>query len=60
MTRSSVVRACLLTVGFLPPYDEKRHSSPSSFDYQTASDHEIKPHRRIIPLNGRRQRERAR
>jgi ankyrin repeat protein len=48
MIRTIVAFTCLLSGVFLWASDEKR----PSFDYDAARTHEIKPHRRTIPLQG--------
>lgn len=51
---SIVALVCLLPG--LPLFaSEGQKPSYPSFDYQTARDHEIKPHRRTIPVDGMRQ-----
>ena len=52
MNRTIIALTCLLTSLFLSASDEKRPSYPS-VDYDVARAHEIKPHRRTIPLEGR-------
>jgi hypothetical protein len=51
MLRTIVVLACLLPCTILQASDEKQSSNPS-YDYQVARTHEIKPHRRRIPVEG--------
>jgi ankyrin repeat protein len=51
MTRSAIVLACVLSSLFLGASDEKKPSNPS-YEYGVARMHEIKPHRRTIPLKG--------
>ena len=51
MTRAIVVSICLLTSISLWGYGEKRPSYPS-YEYEVALAHEIKPHRRTVPLEG--------
>lgn len=51
MIRAIVAFTCLLSGIFLCASNEKRPSYPF-FDYQIARTHEIKPHRRTIPLRG--------
>ncbi|MGO9641818.1 MAG: ankyrin repeat domain-containing protein [Candidatus Acidiferrales bacterium] len=51
MNRVISTVACLFCSGFLWAQSEKRPSYPS-YDYDVARDHEIKPHRRTIPLEG--------
>jgi ankyrin repeat protein len=41
---------CLISGGFFPPSDDK--PSYPSYTYEAARTHEIKPHRRTIPLEG--------
>jgi uncharacterized protein DUF6438 len=47
----AVALALLLSNALLAASDEKRHSYPS-YDYDVARAHEIKPHRRRIPMEG--------
>ena len=49
--RTIIALACLLSSIFFQESGDKRHSNPS-FDYDVARGHEIKPHRRTIPLKG--------
>jgi ankyrin repeat protein len=49
MIRATVAFTCLLSSVWLWASDEKQ---PPSFDYDVAHAHEIKPHRRRIPLQG--------
>lgn len=49
--RTIIALACLLSSVFLQESDDKKHSNPS-FDYEVARGHEVKPHRRTIPLKG--------
>jgi ankyrin repeat protein len=51
MTRTIVALACLLSSILFQKSDDKGPSKPS-FDYDVARGHEIKPHRRTIPLKG--------
>lgn len=51
MNRIIVAFTCLLSGSFLWAQNEKRPSYPS-YDYDIALQHEIKPHRRTIPLEG--------
>jgi hypothetical protein len=51
---SIVSLVCLLPSLSLFASEGQKPSHPS-FDYQTARDHEVKPHRRTIPLDGVRQ-----
>jgi ankyrin repeat protein len=51
MIRVACAVILLLSSAFLPASDEKRPARPS-FDYDVARTHEIKPHRRTIPLEG--------
>ena len=51
MIRSIVVLALLLSGSFLWAFNEKQSSHPS-YDYEIARAHEIKPHRRTIPIEG--------
>ena len=51
MTRTIVALTCLLSSILLQQSDDKGPSNPS-FDYDVARGHEIKPHRRTIPLEG--------
>jgi len=50
MFRTLIVLACLFPSAFLWAEDKK--SSYPSFDYDSARMHEIKPHRRNIPMQG--------
>jgi hypothetical protein len=56
MIRAIIVLACLLSSAGAWAAQEKHPAEPSpafpSFDYQVAYAHEIKPHRRTIPLAG--------
>jgi len=49
--RTIIALTCLLSSIFFQESGNKRHSNPS-FDYDVARGHEIKPHRRTIPLKG--------
>jgi ankyrin repeat protein len=52
---SIVSLVCLLpSLSLFAAYEGQKPSHPS-FDYQTARDHEVKPHRRTIPVDGVRQ-----
>jgi hypothetical protein len=51
MTRSAIALAYVLASLFLGSSDEKKPSIPS-YEYDVARRHEIKPHRRTIPLKG--------
>jgi hypothetical protein len=51
MTRIIIAFSCFLSSIFLWALNEKRPSYPS-YDYDVARAHEIKPHRRTIPLAG--------
>lgn len=51
MCRTIVSLTCLLAASFTWAQDEKRPSYPS-YDYEIARAHEIKPHRRTVPLKG--------
>ena len=51
MVRVIAVLACLLSNSCLGAQDEKHPSYPS-YDYETTRSHEIKPHRRTIPVDG--------
>jgi hypothetical protein len=51
---STVALLCLLPGSWLLASEGQEPSYPS-FDYLTARDHEIKPHRRTIPVDGVRQ-----
>jgi hypothetical protein len=51
MLRCPATLACLLSALTLAPAEEKKTSLPH-IDYQTALTHVIKPHRRIIPVEG--------
>jgi ankyrin repeat protein len=51
MSRIVGVVTCLLWCGFLRAQNDKRPSYPS-YDYDAARVHEIKPHRRTIPVKG--------
>lgn len=51
MIRAIIVLTCLLSSLWLWASDDKRPSYPS-YDYDVARTHEIKPHRRTIPLEG--------
>jgi hypothetical protein len=55
MNRAAVVFACLLMSGLLPACAQQTPAPPAksaSFDYDQAYRHELKPHRRTIPLEG--------
>jgi ankyrin repeat protein len=49
--RTIIAWTCLLSSIFFQESGDKRDSNPS-FDYDVARSHEIKPHRRTIPLKG--------
>jgi len=49
--RAIVALTYLVSSVFFQESGDKRHSNPS-FDYEVARGHEIKPHRRTIPLKG--------
>jgi uncharacterized protein DUF6438 len=51
MLRCPATLACLLSAVILAPSEEKKASLPQ-IDYHTARIHVIKPHRRIIPVEG--------
>lgn len=51
MLRYPAILACLLSALILAPSEEQKASLPH-FNYNTARTHEIKPHRRIIPVEG--------
>jgi hypothetical protein len=51
MLRYPATLACLLSAVILAPSEEKKASLPH-FNYNTARTHVIKPHRRIIPVEG--------
>ncbi len=51
MMRTIIALTCLLSSVFFQKSGDKRPSYPS-FDYDVARGHEIKPHRRTIPLKG--------
>jgi hypothetical protein len=51
MGRATLCLATLLLCGALAVSQGQRSSDPS-FDYDVARTHEIKPHRRTIPLTG--------
>jgi ankyrin repeat protein len=51
MIRAAVVFVCILLASLPQGSHEKRPSYPS-YDYEIACKHEIKPHRRTIPLKG--------
>lgn len=51
MIRTIGVVVCVFLTGSLWAQDEKRPSYPP-FDYDVARTHEIKPHRRTVPLKG--------
>jgi hypothetical protein len=51
---STVALLCLLPGSWLLASEGQKPSYPS-FDYVTARDHEIKPHRRTIPVDGMRE-----
>ncbi|MGD0481116.1 MAG: DUF6438 domain-containing protein [Terracidiphilus sp.] len=56
MIRAFIALACVLSSAGASAAEEKQPASPSSaypsFDYQATYAHEIKPHRRTIPLAG--------
>src|SRR5260221_12784361 len=49
-----IVLTCLLSSGFLGQSDEKQPSH-RSYPYDVVRSHEIKPHRRTVPMKGVRQ-----
>lgn len=49
--RTIIALTCLLSSIFFQESGDKKHSNPS-FDYEVARGHEIKPHRRTIPVKG--------
>lgn len=49
--RTIIVLSCLLSSIFFQESGDKRRSNPS-FDYDVARGHEIKPHRRTVPVEG--------
>src|SRR5258706_15240157 len=49
-----IVLTCLLSSSFLAQSDEKQRPHPS-YPYDVVRSHEIKPHRRTIPMKGVRQ-----
>jgi hypothetical protein len=51
MTRIIIAFSCLLSSIFLWALNDKPPSYPS-YDYEVARAHEIKPHRRTIPMEG--------
>jgi len=51
MLRTIIALTCLLSSIFFQESANKRLSNPS-FDYDVARAHEIKPHRRTIPVRG--------
>jgi hypothetical protein len=51
MRRILLFLACLLASSFLRAADEKLVANPS-FGYDVARSHELKPHRRTIPIKG--------
>ena len=51
MIRTGIVLLSILTSVFLHAFDEKAGAHPS-FNYEVASAHELKPHRRTIPIKG--------
>jgi ankyrin repeat protein len=51
MMRTIIALTCLLSGIYFQESGEKRPSYPS-YDYDVAREHEIKPHRRTIPLKG--------
>jgi ankyrin repeat protein len=51
MSWSTVALLCLLSGSWLLASEGQKPSYPS-FDYETARDHEIKPHRQTIPVDG--------
>lgn len=51
MIRALIAFVCFGSVIFLSASNQQRPSYPS-YDYDVASAHEIKPHRRTIPLDG--------
>jgi ankyrin repeat protein len=51
LIRTVAILACLSSGIVLKASDDKPSSNPT-FDYEVARAHEIKPHRRTIPLNG--------
>ncbi len=51
MTRSAIALAFVLSGLLLSASEEKKPSNPS-YEYDVARTHEIKPHRRTIPLKG--------
>jgi len=51
MIRTIIASTCLLSSIFFQESGDKKPSNPS-FEYDVARGHEIKPHRRTIPLKG--------
>ena len=51
MIRTIIASTCLLSSIFFQESGDKKSSNPS-FEYDVARRHEIKPHRRTIPLKG--------
>jgi Domain of unknown function (DUF6438)/Ankyrin repeats (3 copies) len=51
MMRTIIALTCLLSSTLFQESGDKKPSNPS-FDYEVARVHEIKPHRRTIPLHG--------
>jgi hypothetical protein len=51
MIRTIIASTCLLSSIFFQESGDKKSSNPS-FEYDVARGHEIKPHRRTIPLKG--------
>lgn len=49
--RTIIVLSCLLSSIYFQESGDKRRSNPS-FDYDVARGHEIKPHRRTVPVEG--------
>jgi uncharacterized protein DUF6438 len=49
--RAIIVLACFVSSIFFQESGDKKHSNPS-FNYDVTRSHEIKPHRRTIPLKG--------
>ena len=49
--RTIIALSCVLLSIFFQGSGDERHANPS-FDYEVARSHEIKPHRRTIPLEG--------
>src|SRR6266481_2399705 len=47
----TIIALSLVSSIFFQESGDKRHSNPS-FDYEVARGHEVKPHRRTIPLKG--------